>query len=334
MDRIDAHIHLAGDDGETIGLLEELGLKALNICVAHPGWRESSHALFRDLRAEHPERYAWCTTFDLPDFSAGDTPSVRRAYADTVAAALREDLRDGAVAVKAWKNIGMELRRPDGSWVMIDDPIFDPIYESLAGDGVPMIMHIGEPLACWQPLDPDSPHYGYYRDHPEWHLHGRPDVPNHAELIASRDRVLEKHPRLRVVGAHLGSLEHDVSEVAARLERYPNFAVDISARLGDLMRQDSGAVAEFVVAHQDRIIFGTDVVSRTPLSTLDDADRARVHATLRRTYEAYFAYLEGTATVEQGTSRASGLGLDPRVVEKLTAANALAWYPRLPRHRR
>ena len=35
---------------------------------------------------------------------------------------------DGAVAVKVWKEIGMVLKDPDGHWVMIDDPRFDPRF--------------------------------------------------------------------------------------------------------------------------------------------------------------------------------------------------------------
>ena len=324
MDRIDAHIHLAGDDDATRAMLEEIGIFALNICVATGDWRETVHPRFRSLAASHPDRYAWCTSFDLPD-----PDGEGRSYAERVIAALKDDLRDGAVAVKAWKNIGMELRRADGSWVMIDDPLFDPIYEFLARESVPMVMHIGEPLACWQPLDERSPHYTYYRDHPQWHLHGRADVPSHAELVAARDRVLAKHPELRVVGAHLGSLEYDVAEVAARLDRYPNFAVDISARLGDLMRQRASDVADFLTRYADRVIFGTDLVFRQPLSSLDEAARDQTHATIRSTYDAYFRYLESHGRVEFARQSSPGLGLADDVVTRITSTTARTWFPAL-----
>jgi len=32
--------------------------------------------------------------------------------------------------------------------------------------------------------------------------------------LQERDRLLARHPKLRVVGAHLGSLEYDVDEIA------------------------------------------------------------------------------------------------------------------------
>jgi len=43
-----------------------------------------------------------------------------------------------------------------------------------------------------------------------------------------------------VIGAHLGSPDHDVDEIAWRLDRYPSFSVDTSARTADLARQPPG----------------------------------------------------------------------------------------------
>ena len=67
-----------------------------------------------------PNRFAWCTSFTLPDF-------VNPAWRDQAIASLDTDFANGAIACKVWKNFGMELRKPDGSFAMPDDPIFDPI---------------------------------------------------------------------------------------------------------------------------------------------------------------------------------------------------------------
>ena len=77
----------------------------------------------------------------------------------------------------------------------------------LEREGRVLIMHTGEPRACWLPLDPKSPHYAYYSEHPQWHMHGRTDFPSHAELIAGRDRVLERHPRVAVCTIYNGNLD-------------------------------------------------------------------------------------------------------------------------------
>jgi len=329
--RIDAHIHLAGDAPDTLSLLDRLGVRVLNICVAIGEWRTAERATYRTLARSHPGRYAWCTTFDLPAFAdersaAGGPPA---DYAERVIHDIARDVDDGAVGVKVWKNVGMELARPDGSRVLVDDPVFEPVFAFLAAEGIPTVMHIGEPLACWQPIETESPHRGYYEQHPEWHMHGRTDIPSHAELVASRDRVLDRHPTLRVIGAHIGSLEHDVREAARRLERYPNFAVDISARLDDLQAQDPRTVRDFLTTYQDRVLFGTDVVARRPTASLPATERESFHAALAETYSRYASYLETEASRTADGRAVAGLTLPEPVLRKLYTDNARAWYPAL-----
>ena len=83
--RIDAHIHYFGDHPDSIAMLERLDLQLLNICVAHGpagDWRTREAEVYRELADTHPTRYAWCTTFDLPDFKEADyAEGVRQARA-------------------------------------------------------------------------------------------------------------------------------------------------------------------------------------------------------------------------------------------------------------
>lgn len=321
---IDAHIHYGDDAPELLALLDEFGLKLLNICVAeddHGAWRDQATTYAR-LTQSDPKHFAWCTSFDLPRFADP-------AYIDTVLAGLDADFANGAIACKIWKNIGMEVRKADGSFFMVDDELFDPIYEHMVANGWPLLTHIAEPLECWLPLKEGSPHYGYYSRNPEWHMYNKPDYPSHATLMAARDHVLAKHPRLRMIGAHLGSLEYDVDEVAARLDRYPNFAVDISARLSDLAIQDSAKVRDFFVKYQDRILFGTDVVMRQAPSTLPAEERAQVLAGLRQTYETHIAYLAHSGPVTVRSYQSEGLALPASVLDKHWRTNAQQWYPGL-----
>lgn len=327
MHRIDAHMHLNADDEASRALLAGLDMKLMNICIATPGWRNTMHAWFRGLAHDYPERFAWCTAFDLPEGDELAGGPAAAEYVERVIEGLRTDRADGAVAVKIWKHVGMEVRRADGSYLLVDDPLFDPIFDFLVREQMPVLTHIGEPLACWQPLNPKSPHYSYYRDHPQWHMHGRTDMPSHAELIAARDRVVERRPKLRMIGAHLGSLEHDVREVARRLDAWPNFAVDISARLGDLLIQRRGWVRDFFEAYADRIIYGTDLVYKEPVSGRDEAGRERVHAAVRESYDAYGRFLMEDGPVEFDGIEGRGIGLPTPIVDRVMVANATTWYP-------
>ncbi len=322
--RIDAHIHFMGDHPEATALLEELDLKLFNIVVAHGGddWWTRQAGLYRQMTRKWPERYAWCTSFGLDGWGEPD-------YDERVIRALERDFADGALACKVWKNIGMEFQNPDGSFIHIDDPRFDRILHYLADSGRPLLMHIGEPLACWRPLEPGKPHYSYYSNNPEWHMHGRTDMPSHEEIMVRRDNLLERHPRLRVIGAHLGSLEYDVAEVAKRFERYPNFAVDISARLDDLAYQDSALVRQFFLDFPDRVLFGTDLVRVEPQSQKTAEERRRIQAGVREEYLLHFRYFESEGPVTVRGRETQGLGLPPDVLSRFYTENARAWYPGL-----
>lgn len=321
---IEAHIHFADDDPGFVALLEKYDLKLLNICVAADefgGWRQMAER-YRHFTDTEPERYAWCTTFDLPRFDDPD-------YVEKVIAELDQDFANGAIACKVWKNLGMEVRKPSGEFFMVDDPLLDPIFDHLAKNERPLLMHIAEPLACWQPLEVDSPHRGYYEENPQWHMYNKPEYPSHAQLIDARDHVVAKHPKLRVIGAHIGSLEYDVAEPAKRFARYPNFAMDISARLGDLAYQDSEKVRDFFLTYPDRLLFGTDIVQWEPLSTLSEADRAAKLAWVDENYATHFAYFERTGVVNVHGRKTLGLGLPDNILDKFYRTNARTWYPGL-----
>lgn len=321
---IDAHMHYADDDPDFLALMAEYDLKFLNICFVkevNVDWRDQAQ-LYRQMTGAMPNRFAWCTSFTLPDF-------LNPQWHDETIAALDADFANGAIACKVWKNVGMELRKLDGAFAMPDDPIFDPIYEHLAACNKTLLTHIAEPLACWQPLTDDNPHLGYYRDHPEWHMYNHPEYPSHIQLINARDHLVAKHPNLRVVGAHLGSLEYDVDEVAARLDKFPNFAVDISARLVDLAIQPSDKVRNFFLRYADRILFGTDVVMRERPSAMSPEDRESALTLLRERYENHFAYFNDDKEMTVRNRVTTGINLPSDIAHQFYVKTCRDWYPGL-----
>ena len=328
--RIDAHVHLTSDGEAGLALLADLDLKLLNVAVPRQdreAWR-ARLAPWRALADAHPDHFAWVTGFDLPTWDADG--KLEPGYAERAIEELGADFAAGAVGCKIWKNVGMEIVKPSGEYLMVDDPLYDPIYDYLASKDSTLLLHIGEPLACWQPLDdPANPHYGYYSSNPQWHMHGRTDMPSHADLVDARDRMVAGHPRLRVVGAHLGSLEYDVDAVAQRLDEFPNLAVDTSARLLDLALQDTDKVRAFLERYRDRVLFGTDLVDGEPWSqrpAVEADERAR---STRARFEAEFAYYERDGEVHIRDRNVRALGLAGDLLDDLFAGNARRWYPGL-----
>ena len=185
-----------------------------------------------------------------------------RPGADKVIRTLEKDFEEGAVGLKVWKDIGMTFQDSLGNFIFIDDPVFDPIFDFVASQGKPVIAHIGEPKNCWLPMESMTVNNdkSYFKEHPEYHMYLHPDYPSYEKLVESRDNLLAKHPDLKLVGAHLGSLEWDVDELAARLDRFPNFAVDMAARVCHFQVQDREKVRDFIIKYQDRLLYATDLV--------------------------------------------------------------------------
>jgi len=321
---IDAHAHMAADEAPALSLLAELDVRALNISLGLDDsgrWRAASDFgadRFRELARVHRDRFAWCTSFDLPGLS---DPT----YAERVIAGLERDLAAGAVACKVWKNVGMELRDRNGDFVLLDHPVFEPVFRYLEQRCVPLIVHVGEPRACWLPLDERSPHYDYYREHPEWHMHGRSEAPSWEALLAARDRVLARHPKLRVVGAHLGSVEHDLVDLGRRLDRFPNLAVDTAGRLLDLAVQDPGKVRAFFKRYSDRILFGTDICLPRALSEMDADEKKRSLEQIAASYALAFAYYASRERLVAGRHTFHGIALAEAEKRRFFSSNAMTW---------
>ena len=89
-----------------------------------------------------------------------------------------------------------------------------------------------------------------------------PEYPSYEDQINARDHLLELHPDLIFIGCHLGSLEWNVDELAKRLDKFPNMAVDMAARICHLQYQSQRTaikVRDFCIKYQDRLLYGTDL---------------------------------------------------------------------------
>jgi len=322
MERFDAHGHIPADHAESAEFFAAMDLRLVNIAFAHLGggdWRgEQVWGAAGLVRAAQgwPERFAWCTGFDLPRW---DDPG----WADAAIRGIDADFEKGAVAVKVWKDFGMRLRNPSGAWVQVDDPVLEPVFAHLEKTGRTVLMHVGDSKKHWEP--------GMDGDHA---MHGKQGAPSNEDIMAARDRVLERHPKLKVIGCHLGCMEDDLGAIAQRLDRFPNFAVDSSARVMALAGHDRGKVREFFAKYRDRILYGADQFSEKPHSVMTQWERCKELSYLRFRYLEEFEFYEsGSEMLLQGweliPKRIRGLGLPGDVLDSFYRGNALKWLPAL-----
>jgi predicted TIM-barrel fold metal-dependent hydrolase len=316
---IDAHVHLYKNDPAFGALLKRLNLRVLDILVIDdrdPFGKGLEPQRSDVLKVGHitAGRALFCTTFSPYQFE--DPGFVQRTIRQ-----LDADFAEGAIAVKIYKVMGMEMKSKAGKYVMPDDPAFEPIYQFIAAHNRTVVAHIAEPDSCWQPPNPSSPDYEYYQQHPEEYAYAHPEWPSKAAILAARDHLLAENPKLRVVGAHLGSMETDVDEIAKRFDRYPNFAVDTAARIEYLMMQPRDKVRAFLIKYQDRVLYGTDLV----VMPTDDTEKAL--SEWNGTYARDWKFFATDETVEVRGRKFKGLGLPDPVLRKLYHDNAVRWFP-------
>ncbi len=256
---------------------------------------------------------AVATTFPVKDWGSDK-------WVENTLTALKKSFSDGAIAVKIWKNIGMDLRDENGKFVMVDDIRLDPILDYLVANNIPLLGHNGEPRDCWLTLDEMTFSQGYYGAHPEYHMYLHPEYPSYQDQIDARDQMLEKHPDLTFMGAHLGSLEWSLDELAKRLDKFPNMYVDLT-RTSNLKLHtfnNRQKTREFFIKYQDRLIYGTD--SAINDSTNPEESKKNIHDRWLREWEFYVT--DDKISLEN-FGEFEGLKLPKTVIDKIYSQNAL-----------
>ena len=307
---IDIHNHLR-DIEKAEYYLEQMDKAGVWICIGLDG--HSKDDLFREyitgLHQVSDERFQ---VYFSPDFSRIDEPG----FGETESRKLEEAVMLGARGLKIFKNLGLTLKDKSGEIVSVDDPRIDPLWEKCGELGIPVMIHVSDPKAFFDPVDRYNERYEELWSRPHWSFHGG-GFPTKDEILQQRNRVIARHPNTIFIGAHMGNLPENLAVVGSWLDNYPNFYVDINARICELGRQPYTA-RRFMIEYQDRILFGTD--------TPPDAGAYRVHYRFLETDDEYFDPNPAhrfTFTDNPGRFMIYGLYLPDEVLEKIYNMNAL-----------
>ena len=269
---------------------------------------------------QNPDNIAFLSTISLENWNDPD-------WVEQEIERIRQTFEQGAPGIKIWKNIGMTYKDENGEFIMADHPRLEPIFQFVQDQNKTLMAHLGEPRNCWLPINEMTVNSdrSYFSRHPEYHMYLHPEFPSYEQQVEARDRLLEKFPDIRFVGAHLGSVEWNVDELAKRLDRFPNMAVDLAARIGHLQFQsqkDRERVRNFMIKYQDRLIYGTD------LEISADSDLEKVKLNAIATWQRDWKYLISEQWMEVGdvNGRFQGLKLPKEVVDKIYYHNAVKWF--------
>src|SRR5205823_9972015 len=88
----------------------------------------------------HPGRFV---TFCQLDWSDTASPG----FGERMAASLRRSVAHGACGLKVWKSLGLHLRDEHERLIAPDDPRLGPVWAAAAEAGVPVLIHVADPIA-------------------------------------------------------------------------------------------------------------------------------------------------------------------------------------------
>ncbi len=311
---VDAHNHLAEPFGggwdqkplsELLDLLDAAGI--VHYVDLDGGWGEDILHRHLDLfKARAPQRFR---VFGGVDWS--QWPANGDGFAEWAAGRLRAQAQAGAEGLKIWKSFGLQVRDERDHLVSVDDPRLDPIWETAGSLGLPVLIHVADPVAFFDPLDEHNERWEELGLHPGWAFTS-PPFPPFLQILEGLHALVRRHRATTFIGAHAGCYGENLAWVGAMLDDCPNYYIDIAARIGELGRQPYTA-RKFLIQYQDRVLFGSDMGP--------DLEAYRLAYRFLETDDEYFNYSVGEVP-QQGRWHVHGLYLPDEVLKRIYADNA------------
>ena len=311
---IDAHNHLGEDFGGgwdkrplggLLDLLDEAGIT--RYVDLDGGWGENLlNAHLDHFKNPSPERFKIFGGVDWSQWAEkGD------AFPEWAAYRLRVQKERGAEGLKIWKGLGLHVKDQTGKLVDVDDPRLVPIWDTAGELGLPVMIHVADPVAFFDPIDETNERWEELGMNPDWAFTS-PPFPPFMHIVEGLASLVTRHPATTFIGAHVGCYAENLGWVGALLDRCPNFFVDISARVGELGRQPYTS-RRFFLQYADRILFGSDMGPYP--------EGYRIIYRFLETDDEYFNYNAAPIPM-QGRWYVYGLHLPDDVLEKVYFRNA------------
>ena len=325
--RIDVHDHISPAGVQrAVTLLGAHGIQHLvNLSGGSPG--RGLEEQLADARSLPGKVSVFCNA-DFREAQKGP------GYGKRMADQLIVSKRLGAIGLKIPKGLGLGYTDASGKLLPVDDPGLDPLFEKAGELHMPILIHIGDPKAFWNPATPINERYDELEVHPGWSFYGQP-VPSWQQLNDAFERRVARHPKTIFIGAHFGNDPEDPDRVAKMLDKYPNLYIDTAARVPEIGREnaahDQAKMRAFFEKYQDRILFGTDSgigPNEEDLMLGSSGANPPTPAEVERFFDATWRYFETSErgmqhpTPIQGRWLIDGVGLSRDVLAKIYAGNA------------
>jgi predicted TIM-barrel fold metal-dependent hydrolase len=299
---IDYHNHLdALEPSNVLRIMDACGIERIVNITMKTG--DEAIEMMRKFHSADPDRFA---TIGWMDWSGVERDDFVQLTFDR----LERLVEHGAKGIKFWKDLGLSVRDGKGNLLRVDDERLSPIFDKAAELGIPVMFHIADPDAFFEPVDAHNERFEELAAHPDWGFFGAQF--SKKELLDQRDRVIARHPKTTFVAAHVAECGENLARATQLLETHENVMLDISARASELGRQPYTARSLFL-RFPDRILFGADLVPEESMY--------RLYFRFLETADEYFDYPSHAS--RQGRWQIYGLFLPDEILRKVYRENAL-----------
>ena len=263
---VDGHIHFPHPDlaDDLIDVMDRIGLVRANLVGVPDLEMVNQNPALIHFKARYPRRATICGALDYTQAWA-DPARASQALADQVAT-LKAIGFDGLKLIEGKPMVRKLLGIP------LDGPVYAGMWAALEEQGLPVVFHVADPEEFWD--DAGCPDWARAQG---W-FYGDGTYPLKEDLYAEVDRVLERHPGLRIIFAHFYFLSADLERAGAFLDAHPAVCFDLTPGVEMYLNfaQDLDAARDFFIRYADRLVYGTDIgasaLDHDPAQGLDRAE--------------------------------------------------------------
>ena len=248
---IDMHSHpyakTAQEITEWVRNMDEVGVEKTMILAMATG--EKFSEIYKKYSA-HLDRFeVWCgfdyTGYDQPGFSEKAVKALEQCH-DVGARGVGE-LHD--------KGKGLSSSTLTAAGMHPDDARMDALFERCGQLGMPVSIHVADPIWMYQPMDNtnDGLMNAYH-----WRLDNQPGIVKLSGMVDILERTVKKHGNTTFIVCHFANLGYDLARLGEVLDAHPNLYADIAARYAETAPIPR-FTAKFYEKYADRLVYGTDM---------------------------------------------------------------------------
>ncbi len=299
--RIDVHTHVYNNYNDIGNYLDMRNFMLENINVDLALWLNlGAEASIDTITKVSKGRIMTCISDYSPHTGLTHTP-----------ADISQAMKKGYASYKIWHGpANRRLKDGEEGIMYIDNPAHAPVLAAMEKEGMP--------LASVHIADPNGP----FGNRGNW----AEDPVEYWRQITGFERILQRHPDLVVVAAHMAWLvcqDAQIDYLRYLLSTYPNLYVDLAATFQYFYLVNHANLHDFIVEFADRLLYGTDIGRLS--------NESAIPGTAEK-YARTFRILETDQMVEGGffgMNPVKGFALPREILEKIYYKNALKIYPGL-----